>query len=263
MNPFYAYDIRGIFMPIKNDTTCLLAEHGIQNEGEFIKLRNLYEFAIEEVKLKLQKITDEFYIQYQYSPIHHVESRLKTPTSIVDKLIRKGLNSSAHSARENITDIAGVRIICSYIEDIYAIADMICMQEGVSLVRKSDYIKKPKANGYRSLHLVVMIPILSPERRECVPVEIQIRSTAMDFWASLEHQIYYKRRCDSVPDSLVKRMKECADKIAEIDVEMQTINKEINILCINNTENDCQSEKTIGNACKFRSTGVSISLQTV
>lgn len=197
----------------------------LKDTEEFMKLENLYESAIREISTKLEILDDEFQIQFQRNPIHHMECRLKTPTSIFDKLKRKGLETSVKSARENITDIAGIRVICSYIDDIYMIADLLCAQDDISLIRTTDYIKNPKSNGYRSLHMVVLVPVFLVKEKRFVPVEIQIRTIAMDFWASLEHQIHYKS-CKDVSDILLNRLKECADAIAKIDIEMQNINKE-------------------------------------
>lgn len=197
----------------------------LKDTEEFMKLENLYKSAIREISTKLEILDDEFQIQFQRNPIHHMECRLKTPTSIFDKLKRKGLETSVKSARENITDIAGIRVICNYIDDIYMIADLLCAQDDISLIRTTDYIKNPKSNGYRSLHMVVLVPVFLVKEKRFVPVEIQIRTIAMDFWASLEHQIHYKS-CKDVSDILLNRLKECADAIAKIDIEMQNINKE-------------------------------------
>lgn len=197
----------------------------LKDTEEFMKLENLYESAIREISTKLEILDDEFQIQFQRNPIHHMECRLKTPSSIFDKLKRKGLEISVKSARENITDIAGIRVICNYIDDIYMIADLLCAQDDISLIRTADYINNPKSNGYRSLHMVVLVPVFLVKEKRFVPVEIQIRTIAMDFWASLEHQIHYKS-CKDVSDILLNRLKECADAIAKIDIEMQNINKE-------------------------------------
>lgn len=203
-----------------------LQEQVLKNTEDFLELQSLYKSAIREISTKLEILDDEFQIQYQRDPIHHMECRLKTLVSIFDKLIRKGLEPSVKAARENLTDIAGVRVICNYIDDIYMIADLLCAQDDVSLIRKTDYIKNPKSNGYRSLHIVVLVPVFLTKAKRSVPVEIQIRTIAMDFWASLEHQIHYKA-CDNVPDTLARRLKECADTISKIDIEMQNINKEL------------------------------------
>lgn len=212
-------------------SNCVLHEQKIEGTVEFVELYNLFELAIDEIKIKLEILADELQIRFQRNSIHCVKSRLKTPSSIKNKLIRKGLEPNVLAAKENLTDIAGVQVICDYIDDIYIIEELLCSQDNISIIRKTDYIKNPKPNGYRSLHIVVMVPVSISGIKKNVPVEIQIRSMAMDFWASLEHQIYYKRGCDNVPDSLIKRLKECADNMAKVDVEMQNINKELQKRC--------------------------------
>ena len=175
---------------------------------------------------KLQILDEEFQYQYDHNPIHHMESRLKTPRSIVGKLRRRSEEVSADSARRNLTDIAGIRVICHYIEDVYRIADLLLHQDDVTLLRKSDYIKNPKENGYRSLHLVVQVPVFLSERMEMVPVEVQIRTEGMDFWASLEHQMRYKASKPVSPE-LQQQLRECAEDLAEIDLRMQRIYKHL------------------------------------
>ncbi|MDO9535218.1 MAG: GTP pyrophosphokinase family protein [Bacillota bacterium] len=202
-----------------------MQEQVLKNAEELLELQSLYKSAIREISTKLEILDDEFQIRFQRDPIHHMECRLKTPTSIFDKLIRKGLEPNLKTARENLTDIAGVRVICNYIDDIYMIAGLLCAQDDISLIRTTDYIKNPKSNGYRSLHIVVHVPVFLTKAKRLVPVEIQIRTIAMDFWASLEHQIHYKA-CNNVPGTLVNKLKECADTLSNIDIEMQNINKE-------------------------------------
>lgn len=203
-----------------------LQEQMLKDAEKIVELQDLCKSAISEISTKLEILDNEFQIRFQRNPIHHMECRLKTHTSILNKLIRKGLETSVKAARENLTDIAGVRVICNYVDDIYMIADLLCEQDDISLIRTTDYIKNPKSNGYRSLHIVVMVPVFLTEAKKLVPVEIQIRTIAMDFWASLEHQIHYKG-CNNISDTLVNRLKECADTIAKIDIEMQNINKEL------------------------------------
>ena len=193
---------------------------------DFLELRQLYNAAIREVRAKLETLDEEFHVRYNYNPIHHIESRLKTPQSIVEKLKRKGYEVSIESMRKNLTDVAGIRVICNYIDDIYTIAELLLRQDDITLIRKRDYIAKPKENGYRSLHLVIEVPIFLSDRKELVPVEIQIRTIAMDCWASLEHQLMYKS-AKSLPDYLRVQLKECADSIADIDLKMQNIFKQL------------------------------------
>ena len=197
---------------------------------QFIELEHLYESAIREVKTKLEILDSEFKTKYDYNPIHHIEERLKSPQSMLEKLRRKGKTFNSDNARANLHDIAGVRVICNYIEDIYAVADFLTKQDDVTLVKIKDYIKEPKPNGYRSLHLVIETPVYLSDRKELVHVVVQIRTIAMDFWASLEHQLKYKTDSE-VSAELAQQLKDCAETIAATDLKMQSIYqtlKEIN-----------------------------------
>lgn len=190
-------------------------------------MQQLYNAAIREISTKLETLDEEFQVLYSHNPIHHVESRLKSPSSIAAKLIKRDLPLNPQSAMENLTDIAGIRVICHYINDIYAIEDLLSKQSDLIIVKKNDYIKSPKPNGYRSLHLITKVPVYLSKKIDHVPVEIQIRTIAMDFWASLEHNLKYKSP-DDIPDELRIRLKNCADSITKIDSEMQEIYKELN-----------------------------------
>lgn len=189
---------------------------------KFMELEHLYESAIREVKTKLEILDSEFRTKYSYNPIHHINDRLKSPQSMLEKLQRKGLPVTIESVRNNLHDIAGVRVICNYIEDIYTVADLLTKQDDVKLITKKDYIKNPKPNGYRSLHLVIETPVFLSDRKELVHVEVQIRTIAMDFWASLEHELKYKTDEDVSAD-LAEQLKECAETIAATDIKMQQI----------------------------------------
>ena len=191
---------------------------------KFIELEHLYESAIREVKTKLEILDSEFRTKYAYNPIHHIEDRLKSPDSIYEKMQRKGLAFNCENAKANLNDIAGVRVICNYIEDIYTVADMLIAQDDVQLIKRKDYIREPKPNGYRSLHLVIETPVYLSERKELVHVEVQIRTIAMDFWASLEHELKYKTDTE-VSAELAAQLKECAETIAATDSKMQQIYK--------------------------------------
>jgi len=190
--------------------------------NSYVEAENLYTSAIREITTKLENLNDEFKYTKDRNPIHQIDSRVKSPMSIFHKLQKRGHELSVQSARDNLTDIAGVRVICSYIDDIYLIADLISSQSDITVVRRSDYIKNPKPNGYRSLHLIVTIPVFLSDRTEPVHVEIQIRTIAMDFWASIEHELTYKldkRKSESV----MKELKDCADLIFDTDKKMQTL----------------------------------------
>lgn len=191
---------------------------------KFLELEHLYESAIREVKTKLEILDSEFRTKFSYNPIHHIEDRLKSPQSIFEKMQRKGLPFNVDAARANLNDIAGVRVICNYIEDIYTVADLLTAQDDVTLIKRKDYIKEPKPNGYRSLHLVIETPVYLSDKKEHVHVEVQIRTIAMDFWASLEHELKYKTDTD-VSAELAAQLKECAETIAATDMRMQQIYK--------------------------------------
>lgn len=206
-----------------NDT---LLEQGIAQLQEYQAMRQLYNGAIREITTKLENLDDEFSTRYAHNPIHHMESRLKSLKSIVGKLQRKGLPLTLASAQKELYDIAGVRVICNYIDDIYDLADMLCGQGDVAVLRRRDYIQEPKPNGYRSLHLTVRIPVFLSTGSVGVPVEIQIRTIAMDFWASLEHQLRYKAE-HAVPPSLRAQLKACAEESAALDLRMQAIYRQL------------------------------------
>lgn len=191
---------------------------------QFIELEHLYESAIREVKTKLEILDGEFKSKYDYNPIHHIEDRLKSPQSILEKLHRKGYPFTCDAARAALNDIAGVRVICNYIEDIYTVANLLTMQDDVELINRKDYIENPKPNGYRSLHLVIKTPVYLSDRKEMVNVEVQIRTIAMDFWASLEHELKYKTDTE-VSAELAQQLKQCAETIADTDKQMQQIYK--------------------------------------
>ncbi|MBP1563138.1 MAG: GTP pyrophosphokinase family protein [Oscillospiraceae bacterium] len=204
----------------------LLAENSQQAVMEqmykFIELEHLYDSAIREVKTKLEILDSEFRTKYSYNPIHHIEDRLKSPESMFKKLRRNNLPFTVEAVRENLFDIAGVRVICNYIEDIYQVADLLTAQDDVTLIKRKDYIANPKANGYRSLHLVIETPVYLSEKKELVNVEVQIRTIAMDFWASLEHELKYKTDTE-VSAELAEQLRICAETIAQTDMKMQQI----------------------------------------
>ena len=199
----------------------------IKIRDDFYELRHIYRSAIREVITKLEILNDEFKIRYSRNPIHHIQSRMKEPESIIEKLMRKNLNVSMESARANITDMAGIRVICSYIDDIYLIADLLENHDDLMIIRKRDYIENSKPNGYRSLHLIMHVPVFFSDRKEFVPVEIQIRTIAMDFWASLEHHIRYKTD-ETIDIDTATKLLECADTISQTDLKMQEIYKSFN-----------------------------------
>lgn len=193
---------------------------------EFLALQHIYKAAIKEIQTKLEILNEEFNVRFARNPIHHVESRLKSSPSILKKLKKKGCEISVESAKKNLNDIAGIRVVCCYIDDVYDVADMLLRQSDIELVKVQDYIKHPNYNGYRSLHLDLRIPVFLSEHTEHVTVEVQIRTVAMDFWASLEHDLRYKSE-KKIPPEICEAMLESARSIAEIDVRMQEIFRKI------------------------------------
>lgn len=195
---------------------------------EYLQMRSLYNAAIKSLQTRLETLNDEFSVAYARSPIHHIESRIKSPESIMKKLVRKGAELSLESARENVNDIAGVRIVCCYIDDVYRVEEMLMRQNDITLIKRQDYIETPNFNGYRSLHLDVSVPVHLSSRTEYVKAEMQLRTVAMDFWASLEHDLRYKADKSSLPAGINEEMLKCADEIAAIDVKMQSMYQRIN-----------------------------------
>ena len=204
-------------------------EQLIESAMQLQQVMLLYEAGIREIKTKLDILSDESRISGKPSPIDSIKSRIKTPRSIIVKLKRRGYPISLQSMMENLNDIGGIRVICPFIEDIYTVADMLMRQDDLTLVEKKDYIKNPKPNGYRSLHLILEVPIFLSEATKPVRIELQLRTIAMDFWASLEHQLRYKADVE-VPPQISDDLKACADVIAATDEEMQRIAKELHVL---------------------------------
>ena len=186
----------------------------------------LYNSALKEINVKIDILSNEFVQIYKYNPIEHVKSRLKSPESIVKKLKRHNTEVTVANMTEKISDIAGIRIICSFTSDIYQIAEMISRQSDVTVLYVKDYIKNPKPNGYKSYHMVVTIPVYLTDGPVETKVEIQIRTVAMDFWASLEYKIYYKSEGDA-PAYLQQELKACADVVDMLDAKMYSLNEAI------------------------------------
>jgi putative GTP pyrophosphokinase len=194
--------------------------------NEWKNLMLMYRFALKEIETKLNILNEEFQFIHLHNPIEHIKTRLKTSESITSKLIRRGFEVTLENAKQYINDIAGARIICSFTSDIYAIFELIIKHDDLRVIEVKDYIKDPKPNGYQSLHLVVEVPIILSGGMEKIKVEIQIRTIAMDFWASLEHKIFYKFN-KSVPDEITNELKECAEMINHLDKKMLYIKNEI------------------------------------
>lgn len=183
-----------------------------------------YRCAIMEVETKFKVLDEEFSLIYDGNPIESIKSRIKSNESILRKIIRKDLPLDLDSIEEHLEDIAGVRVICSFIDDIYKLADCFLRQDDITLIKMKDYIKNPKPSGYRSLHLIVAVPIFLENEKKLVKVEVQFRTIAMDFWASLEHKLRYNKRISpKMLDELSRELNECATESAELDFRMQNV----------------------------------------
>lgn len=198
----------------------------IDQKTEFRQMMMMYSCAIKEIKTKLQVLNDELSIKRQRNPIEFIKTRVKQPDSIASKLRRKGYPVTVQSVFENLSDVAGVRVICAFIDDIYKVADMLTAQDDIELIKRKDYIKNPKMNGYRSLHLIIEVPVFFSDHKEQIRVEVQIRTIAMDFWASLEHQLKYKKDIDDA-ESIMYELRACADVINRTDYHMQSLRDRI------------------------------------
>ena len=189
----------------------------------------VYNAALKQVNTRLEILNDEFQHVHQYNPIEHIKSRIKTPESIVKKLKRHGYESTIENMVKYVNDIAGVRVICSFTSDIYRIAEMIRLQNDIRVIAVKDYIRLPKPSGYKSYHMLVTVPVFLSDRTVDVKVEIQIRTVAMDFWASLEHKINYKFE-NNAPEQVKRDLVECSRMVSELDNRMQELNEEIKAL---------------------------------
>lgn len=223
-----------------SDLTVFLEEEGVKlPEGfelggeqmqdfvaELGKFMSLYQFGIDEMLTKINILRTDLKRTNSHSPIEHISSRIKSPRSIAQKVARGNYPLTLDNIRANVFDIAGIRITCSFLSDIYKISDLLIKQQDVSVLKIKDYVSTPKANGYRSLHLLVTVPVFLSDSVENVPVEIQIRTIAMDFWASLEHSIYYKYDRE-VPQALLAELTEAANSANALDVRMERLLHEI------------------------------------
>lgn len=193
---------------------------------DFSRMLMEYQFAINEVLTKVEILRQEFQHLYRYNPIENVSSRVKTPESLAQKLVRKGIKLSAESVAENIYDVAGVRITCSFIGDTYRVMSALTSQDDIEIVEVKDYIKNPKKNGYKSLHVIIRIPVFLSTGAKKIPVEIQLRTIAMDFWAALEHKIFYKYDRD-VPEHLTEELFNTAVIADQLDQRMERLHRSV------------------------------------
>ena len=196
---------------------------------EFIDQMQVYEGAMYEISTKLEVLDDEFQVRFSHDPIHHMERRLKSVDSIIGKLERKGLPISVKSVKDNLFDVAGIRVICNYRDDVYSVSNYLSSQSDIQVLRVKDYIKKPKQNGYRSLHVIYAVPVFLSSGAHYTPVEVQFRTIAMDYWASLEHALRYK---SDLPDAKLSEhsqtLLDCAKSLQNVEVQMQHIHRDIN-----------------------------------
>ena len=203
-----------------------LDDNTMQQYQAFSKLMAYYRCAMMEIETKLNVLNVEYSLRYDRNPISSIRTRLKTPVSIREKLNRRGIAVSVENIEGTLNDVAGVRVVCSFPEDVQTIADALLKQDDVELIEKKDYILNPKPNGYRSLHLIVAVPIFLASEKRTMRVEIQLRTIAMDFWASLEHQLRYKKDVLFTED-MAKELKFCADLSAELDRRMDALREQV------------------------------------
>ncbi len=194
---------------------------------EFQRALMMYACAIREVTTKLEVLNDDLSIRNQRNPIELIKSRVKKPSSIVDKLERKGYPITVESMMEHLDDVAGVRVICPFVDEVYTVADMLIRQDDVEVLMVKDYIENPKPNGYRSYHMIIQTPVFLSDEKRMMRVEVQIRTIAMDFWASLDHQLKYKKNIVSDSERITEELRECAEIIADTDQRMLNIRKDI------------------------------------
>ncbi len=193
---------------------------------ELMRLLSCYNCAMMEIETKFKVLNEERRNRWERNPIESIKCRIKTFDSIIAKLVRRGLPVSVQSIEENLNDVAGVRVICEFIEDVYDLSEVLLSQDDVELIQKKDYIKNPKPNGYRSLHLIVRTPIFLADGRHDMKVEIQLRTIAMDFWASLEHDLNYKKGND-LPEEISRELLLCADASAALDIRMNALKRKV------------------------------------
>lgn len=211
----------------------------VQRSQPFQEMMMMYRCAIREVQTKAEVLNDEMSVRYHRNPISSISSRVKKTESIAGKLYKKGLPFTVEAIMANLNDVAGVRIICEFIDDIYTIAGMLAMQDDLKLIKIKDYIKYPKDNGYRSYHMIVEIPVFFSKGKTPMRVEIQIRTIAMDFWASLDHELKYKKDIGKVDEELIaQELLSCAERISETDMIMQQIRMKLDVVEYSKEKNE-------------------------
>ena len=249
-NPFFPLDEMGVEAEEKQTMVIPKVDKEIYERRrkmagtvvDYKEMRMRYSCAIKEVRTKFDVLNSEFNVRFQRNPIMTISSRLKSSASIADKLKRKGLAFTVENVENNLYDVAGIRVVCSYVDDIYKLAGALARQDDITVIRKKDYIKNPKPNGYRSYHMIVSVPVFFSDQTKEMAVEVQIRTIAMDFWASLEHQLKYKQEVENQRE-IVRRLTVCAEQIASIDEQMCQVRKQIELSEDMPTEEDILLEK--------------------
>lgn len=199
-----------------------------KNAEAWRQMATYYRCAMMEVETKFKVLNEQFSLQYDRNPIEGIKTRLKSADSIIEKMRRKNIPFTFEALEQNVFDVAGVRIVCAFPEDIYMLADCLLKQDDITLIERKDYIKNPKDSGYRSLHLIVEVPIFLENEKRMMKVEVQLRTIAMDFWASLEHKLRYKKSIEpDMAGDLAKEMLECAEISADLDRRMETVRNQI------------------------------------
>lgn len=205
-----------------------IPEEMVATQKEYSELMMRYNCALLEIKTKLDVLNNQLSLENDRNPFESISCRIKTPKSIIEKLYRKGFPFTAESIEKNLSDVAGVRVICSFRDDIYTLSNRLCSQDDITVVEIKDYIKNPKPNGYRSLHLILEVPIFLLDEKKQMRVEVQFRTIAMDFWASLEHKVKYKKELGDRAEEISEELKICAEEISVLDTKMQDIQRKIN-----------------------------------
>ncbi|HLT66961.1 MAG TPA: GTP pyrophosphokinase family protein [Microbacterium sp.] len=209
---------------VQVDDSIIRLARGLRDEMQ--QFLNEYRFGMREVETKLEILRDDFEHQHSHNPIEHLSSRLKSMDSLLDKIQRRGIEPSFEAIRREITDIAGVRVTCSFVSDAYRLFELLIGQDDVGVIAVKDYIAQPKGNGYKSLHAIITVPVFLPRGKVHVPVEVQFRTIAMDFWASLEHKIYYKYD-KQVPQELLDELSAAAFTASDLDERMERLHRQI------------------------------------
>lgn len=204
-------------------------EELLEGAYPFVHLMMQYRCAMQEVQTKLDVLNTELSLDQEHNPFESITGRIKKPISIIGKLKKLNLDVSLENIERHLHDVAGIRVICTFQKDIYILAEKLCAQDDIKLIDRKDYIKNPKPNGYRSLHLIVEIPVFFAEEKKFMQVEVQFRTIAMDFWASVEHKIYYKKEIDCNTAQLTEKLRLCADNIDKIATQLEDISKEIEL----------------------------------